>query len=117
MSRRVLTAAAAAAEGVAIAVDALRANKIRATLTVLGIVTGVATVMVMAGVVTGVRSAVLEGIEVIGADSFVLERFDFTGQSLADLTGRGWERTPPVTVREAEMVATLPAIATASPVV
>lgn len=117
MSRRVLTAAAAAMEGVAIAVDALRANKIRATLTVLGIVTGVATVMVMAGVVSGVRSAVLEGIEVIGAESFVLERFDFTGQSLAELSGRGWERTPPVTVREAEMVAALPAIATASPVV
>lgn len=117
MSRNLVAAAAAAAEGAAIAVQALSDNKIRATLTVLGIVTGVATVMVMAGVVSGVRSAVLSGIEVIGAESFVLERFDFTGQSLSELGGRAWERTPPVTVAEAELVAALPAVATASPMV
>lgn len=117
MSRRVWTVAAAAAEGAAIAVDALRANKVRAALTVLGIVTGVATVMVMAGIVVGVRTAVLDGIEVIGAESFVVERFDFTGQGLAELGGRPWERTPPVTVQEARLVAALPAIATVSPVV
>jgi len=117
MSRRLTAGAAAAREGVAIAVHALGANKVRATLTVLGIVLGVATVMTMAGVVTGVRSAVLEGMEVIGPENFVVERYDFTDLRLSDMEGRPWEKSRVVTVREAELVAALPGIRSATPVV
>jgi putative ABC transport system permease protein len=118
MSRRRWTAAGAAAkEGVAIAVHALGANRVRAVLTILGIVVGVATVMIMAGVVTGVRAAVLDGMEVIGPENFVLERYDFTNLRLADMQTRPWEHSPLVTVHEAELVAALPGIRAATPVV
>ena len=46
---------ATAAHGVVIAWDALRANRVRALLTIAGMVIGVATVMAMASVITGVR--------------------------------------------------------------
>jgi putative ABC transport system permease protein len=117
MNRRLVAAGVAAREGVAIAVHALGANRVRAALTVLGIVIGVATVMTMAGVVTGVRSAVLDGMEVIGPENFVVERYDFTNLRLSDMNERPWERSPVVTEREAELVAALPGIRAATPVV
>ncbi|HKP74249.1 MAG TPA: ABC transporter permease [Longimicrobiaceae bacterium] len=117
MNRRLTAAWAAAREGVAIAVDALGANKIRAVLTILGIVVGVATVMIMAGVVTGVRSAVLDGMEVIGPENFILERYDFTNLRLADMQAKPWEHSPSVSVAEADLVAQLPGIQAATPVV
>src|SRR4028119_1512892 len=65
-------------EGIGIALDALRSNKVRAFLTILGIVIGVATVMSMAAVITGFRAMVMEGIESIGPNNFVASRFDPT---------------------------------------
>lgn len=117
MSRRLTAAGAAAREGVSIAVHALGANRVRAVLTILGIVVGVATVMTMAGVVSGVRTTVVEGMEVIGPENFVLERYDFTDLHLADMQSRPWERSPAVTVREAGLVAALPGVRAATPVV
>ena len=74
----------AAREGVQIAIDALRSNKVRASLTILGIVIGVATVMAMAAVITGVRSSITEQLEGMGPQNFVVERFDETQIRFAD---------------------------------
>ena len=41
-------------ENVGIAADALRTNKLRSSLTILGVVIGVATVMTMATIVKGI---------------------------------------------------------------
>ena len=49
-------------EGVLIAFDAIRANKLRSGLTILGVVIGVATVMAMASIVTGIRQQILNAI-------------------------------------------------------
>ena len=43
------------AEGVVVALDALRANKLRSALTILGVVIGVTTVMAIASLVQGNR--------------------------------------------------------------
>jgi putative ABC transport system permease protein len=43
-------------EGVAIAADSIRANKLRSALTILGVVIGVTTVMVIASLVQGIRT-------------------------------------------------------------
>jgi hypothetical protein len=51
------------AEGVRIALDSLRANLFRSSLTILGVGIGVAVVVLMAGLITGIRTAVQEGIE------------------------------------------------------
>ena len=41
-------------EGISVAADNLRANKLRSFLTILGVVIGVSTVMLMASIVDGV---------------------------------------------------------------
>src|SRR5690606_8727511 len=62
-------------EGVRIALDSLRANKLRASLTILGVVIGVATVMAMASIVQGIRSQIFSTIEIAGPTTFYVMRF------------------------------------------
>jgi putative ABC transport system permease protein len=102
----------AAREGVQIAIDALRSNKVRAALTILGIVIGVATVMAMAAVITGVRSSITEQLEGMGPNNFVVERFDETQVRLVNDGNRRppWEGKPPITMQEARLVASLPGV-------
>lgn len=64
-----------AAEGVTIALDAIRANKLRSALTVLGVVIGVTTVMAVASLVQGVRQQIFNAIEVAGPTTFYVLRF------------------------------------------
>jgi putative ABC transport system permease protein len=107
---------AASAEAVAAALAALRANRVRAALTVLGIVVGVATVTLMAALVGGVRSAATQELDEIGPDGFTVSRFDLAGLRAADAGERpAWEGNPPVTLAEAEAIGRLPSIATAVP--
>lgn len=63
------------AEGVTIALDAIRANKLRSSLTVLGVVIGVTTVMAVASLVTGIRQQIFNAIEVAGPTTFYVLRF------------------------------------------
>jgi putative ABC transport system permease protein len=62
-------------EGVAIALGAMRANKLRSALTILGVVIGVATVMTVASMVQGIRSQIFNAIEVAGPQVFYILRF------------------------------------------
>ncbi len=62
-------------EGATIAVDALRSNKLRSALTILGVVIGVTTVMAMASIVQGVRSQIMSTIEVAGPTTFYVMRY------------------------------------------
>jgi putative ABC transport system permease protein len=62
-------------EGVAIALGAMRANKLRSALTVLGVVIGVATVMTVASMVQGIRTQLFNAIEVAGPQVFYILRF------------------------------------------
>jgi putative ABC transport system permease protein len=62
-------------EGVAIAVDAIRANKLRSALTILGVVIGVTTVMSVASLVQGIRRQIFNAIEVAGPTTFYVIRY------------------------------------------
>ncbi len=62
-------------EGVAIAFDALRANKLRSALTILGVVIGVSTVMAMASIVEGIRAQILNAMQTAGPTTFYVVRF------------------------------------------
>ncbi|HEU5303027.1 MAG TPA: ABC transporter permease [Gemmatimonadales bacterium] len=64
-----------AAEGIAIALAAVRGNKLRSALTILGVVIGVATVMTVASMVQGIRSQIFNAIEVAGPQVFYILRF------------------------------------------
>jgi putative ABC transport system permease protein len=99
-------------EGIGIALDALRSNKVRAFLTTLGIVIGVATVMTMAATITGFRSMVMEGIEAIGPNNFIASRFDPTALTFSGDGQDPTEGKPPLTFPDAEMLEALPAVRT-----
>jgi hypothetical protein len=99
-------------EGIGIALDALRSNKVRAFLTILGIVIGVATVMSMAAVITGFRAMVMEGIEAIGPNNFIASRFDPTALTFSGDGQDPTEGKPPLTFADAEMLEALPAVRT-----
>jgi putative ABC transport system permease protein len=62
-------------EGVSIALDAMRSNKLRSALTILGVVIGVSTVMAMASMVQGLKSQILNVLEVAGPTTFYVVRF------------------------------------------
>ncbi|HLB36072.1 MAG TPA: ABC transporter permease [Gemmatimonadales bacterium] len=62
-------------EGVAIALGAVRDNKLRSALTILGVVIGVATVMAMASIVQGLRQQIVSTLEVTGPTTLRIIRF------------------------------------------
>ena len=57
-------------EGVEIALDAIRANKVRASLTILGIAIGVFSVTAMASAIYGFKQGFQKDIESAGATTF-----------------------------------------------
>lgn len=99
-------------EGIGIAWEALRSNKVRAALTILGIVIGVATVIAMAALITGLRSSITGQLEAMGPKNFVIERFDQTQVQFVNDGSRRppWEGKPPITLAEAELIRSLPSI-------
>src|SRR5438067_4188689 len=57
-----------------IALDTLRANKLRSALTILGVVIGVSTVMMMAAIVQGIKEQIVRTIEIAGPTTFYVMR-------------------------------------------
>ncbi|HET7274610.1 MAG TPA: ABC transporter permease [Longimicrobiaceae bacterium] len=107
----------AAREGVSIALDALRSNRVRAALTILGVVIGVATVMAMAAMIGGIRSSITGQLEALGPKNFIMDRFDQTQvRIVTDGTGGPpWEGKPSITMDEAALIAELPSIQSVTP--
>jgi putative ABC transport system permease protein len=102
-------------EGFRIAIDSLRANGVRAGLTILGVAIGVTVVVIMAALITGIRSSVQEGIEAAGPRNFFVTRFDLSEVRLIpDGSGRPqWWSRPGITLEETLRAAALPAIRSA----
>jgi len=64
-------------EGLAIAWDAVRANKMRSALTTLGIVIGVVTVTLMGTAIDSMNNAFHKNISFIGEDTFYVSRVNW----------------------------------------
>jgi putative ABC transport system permease protein len=99
-----------AGEGMALALDAIRSQKLRSGLTVLGIVIGVATVMAMASIVQGIRTQIFNTLEVVGPTTFRIIRFFSSTPVNPDALPREVRIRPLLTAREARAIATLPEI-------
>ena len=98
-------------EGVGIAFDSIRTNKIRSGLTILGVSIGVGVIVVIAALVSGIRSSVMDGFESAGPDNFGVMRFDFSGVRISIQSGRPpWWNRPRVEPEEAERLARLPLV-------
>ncbi len=67
-------------EGATISAQAILANKLRSSLTTLGIVIGIVTVSLMAMAINGLEQTFMRSISALGADVFYIEKFP-------------WERT------------------------
>ena len=103
--------ASAVTEGFAIAAEALRANKLRSLLTVLGVAVGVSVVMAIAALVTGIRTEVMSAFESAGPNNFIVGRFDFTAVVFSDGTGRPpWWNRPEIEPEEARRIGMLPTV-------
>ena len=62
-------------EGISVAADNLRANKLRSFLTILGVVIGVSTVMLMASIVDGVKTQIFNALNAASPNAFYVMRF------------------------------------------
>jgi putative ABC transport system permease protein len=98
------------AEGIGIALDAIRANKLRSALTILGVVIGVSTVMAMASIVNGIRGQIINTIEVVGPTTIRVLRFFSSTPVNPDALPREVRIRPKLESVEAEALAALPEI-------
>ena len=101
-------------ENLAIAMDTLRVSKLRSSLTILGVVIGVATVMTMASLVEGLRSQIIRTVEIAGPTTFyVLKAYSST--PVNPQNPPAWIRIrPDLAPEEAELIRRLPETAYAS---
>ncbi len=99
---------------VQIAIDTLRANKLRSALTILGVVIGVSTVMTMAAIVQGIQGQIVRTIEIAGPTTFyVVKVFSQTPVNPDRLPK--WIRVRPDLVEaEAERIRLLPEVSYAA---
>src|SRR5689334_19591761 len=99
-------------EGVGIALDSLRSNKVRAALTILGVAIGVMVVMVIASMINGINNEVSGMLESMGPRTFMVFRYFNEGSHINDGSDERnpWRRMPPLKVAEARRIAQLPSI-------
>lgn len=63
-------------ESAIMAVDTLRANKLRSSLTILGVTVGVLTVMLMVSIIQGLNKSFAEQIEALGSNTIFITKFN-----------------------------------------
>ncbi len=99
-------------ETVKMALDTLRANKLRSALTILGIVIGVMTVIVISSVVTGLNNSVSDLVESLGSNVLFVFRFPvFADRPTTEMLTR-----KQLTYDDAMAIATLPHVVAVAPV-
>ena len=98
-------------EGVGIALFSLRAHKMRAALTILGVAIGVTVVMVIGALISGFNKGISDMLASLGPKTFWVGRY-WGGQGDVDPEDPDpWRRRPPMTMEEATRLGQLPSIA------
>jgi putative ABC transport system permease protein len=100
-------------EGVRIALDAVRGNKVRAGLTILGIAVGVFVVVVISAAVHGINMSVARDFESTGANTFFVSRYPISFEACdgSSETCR-WLANPPITLGELAALQRVPTLGT-----
>jgi putative ABC transport system permease protein len=98
-------------EEVRLALDTLRKNKLRSSLTILGIVIGITTVITVTAVINGLNENVLGGIRSLGSDTIIAYRFPWASLSRPP---SDWFTRKELLPEWAEDVARLPHVKAAS---
>lgn len=99
-------------EGVGIAFDAIRSNRVRAALTILGVAVGVFVVVTLSAAVHGINASVAKDLESAGPTSFYVYRRPVSLMTICDGTEDTcpWRRNPAITQSEASAIARLPEV-------
>src|SRR2546427_549883 len=98
-------------EGVGIALASLRAHKMRAALTILGVAIGVTVVMVIGALISGFNKGISDMLASLGPKTFWVGRY-WGGQGDVDPEDPDpWRRRPPLTMTEANRLEQLPSVA------
>ncbi|MDH3457188.1 MAG: ABC transporter permease [Gemmatimonadota bacterium] len=95
------------AEGAGMALSAIRSQKLRSGLTILGIVIGVSTVMAMASIVQGIRAQIFNTLEIVGPTTFRILRFFSSTPLNPDALPREVRIRPVLQNKEAQAIARL----------
>ena len=108
----IFTRIAQALEGVGIAIEAIKSNKVRAGLTIMGVAVGVFVVVALSSVVRGVNESFARDVAAAGPTSFFLYRRNIGGFQACDGTDETCpeRRNPPITIDEANAIERLPTI-------
>ncbi len=98
-------------EGVGMALEAIRTNKVRAALTIAGVAIGVFVVVAMGAVVSGIRASFQKDLDEIGATTFIVQRRG-SGLNACDGTDEKCpdRRNPPISFAEWELIRRLPGV-------
>jgi putative ABC transport system permease protein len=96
-------------EGISIAFSAIRENKVRAALTILGVAVGVFVVVTLSAAVHGINQSVAHDLESAGPSSFYMYRRPVSLATICDGTDDTcpWRRNPPITLNEAARISKL----------
>ncbi len=98
-------------EGVGIALSSLRAHKMRAALTILGVAIAVTVVMVIGALISGFNKGISDMLASLGPKTFWVGRY-WGGQNDEDPEDPNpWRRRPPITIAEANGLAHVPTVA------
>src|SRR6476659_10784408 len=100
-------------ENFKMAFDTIRGNKLRSFLTIVGVVVGVITVMLISSIISGINVAVEKQVESFGTRSIFLYKYN-----IGFATGRRSQEErmrKPLTFDDAEAIKGLPTIETAVP--
>ncbi len=100
-------------ENLKMAFDTLRGNKLRSFLTILGVVVGVITVMLISSIISGINVAVEKEVESFGTRSIFLYKMDIGIRTTAP--SREERMRKPLTMDDAEVIAKLSSIEVAVP--
>src|ERR1700755_3050884 len=95
-------------ENFKMAIDTLRSNKLRSALTIVGVVIGVITVMLMSSIISGINVAVEHEVEQFGPRSIFLYKMDIGIRTSAPT--REERMRKPLTLEDADALAKLPTI-------
>ncbi len=99
-------------ETIGMALDTLRTNKLRSGLTILGIVIGVMTVIVISSVVTGLNNSVSDLVESLGSNVLFVFRFPvFANRPTTEMLSR-----KQLTYDDSQAIGTLPHVVAVAPI-
>ena len=102
-------------EGVGIALESLRANRVRAALTILGVAVGVFVVVVISAAIHGINASVARDFERAGPSTFFLSRFPITFEACdgTEDTCR-WRHNPRLSLTDAKAIGALSTVRAAA---